>query len=49
MAFWPEVRGYSHFPTSTGGYLRYQHMWIDPAHQEDRGFSGQITGVPGGK
>ena len=49
VAFWPEVRGYSHFPTPTGGFRRYHHMWIDPAHQEDKGFSGQIMGVPGGK
>jgi peptide/nickel transport system substrate-binding protein len=48
VAFWPEVRGYAHFPTSQGSFLKYQHMWIDPAHREDTGFRGQTTGVPGG-
>ena len=49
VAFWPEVRGYSHFPTPTASHLRWAHMWIDPTHKDDTGFSGQITGVPGGK
>ena len=49
VAFWPEVRGYSHFPGPTSSHLRWAHMWIDPARRDDTGFSGQITGVPGGK
>jgi hypothetical protein len=48
VAFWPEVRGYAHFPTSQGSFLKYYHMWIDPAHKDDKGFRGQTTGVPGG-
>jgi ABC-type transport system substrate-binding protein len=48
VAFWPEVRGYSHFPTPYGSWLKYQSMWVDPAHKEDKGFSGQTTGLPGG-
>ncbi len=49
VAFWPEVRGYSHFPGPTSSHLRWAHMWIDPAHKDDTGYSGQTTGVPGGK
>ncbi len=49
VSFWPEVRGYSHFPTSTASHLRWAHMWVDPAHKDDTRFAGQITGVPGGK
>ena len=49
VAFWPEVRGYSHFPGPTASHLRWAHMWIDPSHEDDTGFRGQITGVPGGK
>jgi peptide/nickel transport system substrate-binding protein len=48
VAFWPEVRGYAHFPTSQGSFLRFSHMWIDPDHKDDKGFRGQTTGVPGG-
>jgi ABC-type transport system substrate-binding protein len=48
VAFWPEVRGFAHFPAPYGAWLKYQHMWIDPAHKDDRGFSGQTTGLPGG-
>jgi hypothetical protein len=48
VAFWPEVRGYAHFPTSQGSFLKYYHMWIDPAHKDDEGFKGPTTGVPGG-
>lgn len=47
-AFWPDVRGYVHHPTPSGSFLNWEHLWIDPAHQSDTGFSGQITGVPGG-
>ena len=49
VSFWPEVRGYSHFPTPSGSFLRWNHLWVDPGHQDDTGFTGQITGVPGGK
>jgi hypothetical protein len=48
VAFWPEARGYAHFPAPFGSWLKYQHMWIDPAHANDKGFSGQTTGLPGG-
>jgi peptide/nickel transport system substrate-binding protein len=48
VAFWPEVRGYSHYPTPYGSWLKYQSMWVDPAHKDDSGFSGQTTGLPGG-
>ena len=48
VAFWPEVRGYAHFPAPYGSWLKYQHMWIDESHMNDRGFSGQRTGLPGG-
>ena len=47
-AFWPEVRGYVHFPHRRGSFLKFMHLWIDPAHKDDTGFSGQTTGVPGG-
>ena len=47
-AFWPEVRGYVHFPSYTGSFLKFMHMWIDPARRDDTGYSGQTTGVPGG-
>ncbi len=49
VSFWPEVRGYSHFPTPTASHLRWAHMWIDPNHYNDAGFSGQTQGVPGGE
>ena len=48
-AFWPEVRGYVHFPTPSGSHLRWAHMWINPAHYNDTGFSGQTDGAPGGE
>ena len=48
VAFWPEVRGYSHYPTPYGSWLKYQSLWVDPAHKEDKGFRGQTTGLPGG-
>jgi ABC-type transport system substrate-binding protein len=47
-AFWPEVRGYVHYPTPYGSWLKFQSMWIDPAHKDDGGFQGQTTGLPGG-
>ena len=49
VSFWPEVRGYVHFPSPTGSHRRHHHMWIDPAHYNDTGFSGQTAGVPGGE
>ena len=49
VAFWPEVRGYVHFPGPTSSHLRWAHMWIDPARMDDAEFSGQTTGVPGGE
>ena len=49
VAFWPEVRGYVHYPGPTSSHLRWAHMWIDPARKDDTGFSGQTTGVPGGE
>jgi peptide/nickel transport system substrate-binding protein len=48
VAFWPEVRGYVHFPTPFGSWLKYQHMWIDESHKADKGYKGQTTGLPGG-
>ena len=48
VAFWPEVRGYSHFPAPFGSYRKFMHMWIDPAHKDDTGNAGQTMGVPGG-
>ncbi len=47
-AFWPEVRGYAHFPAPFGSYRKFMHMWIDPAHKDDTGNAGQTMGVPGG-
>ena len=49
VAFWPEVRGYVHFPGPTSSHLRWAHMWIDPALKDNTGFAGQTTGVPGGE
>ena len=50
VAFWPEVRGYAHFPDAAeAGMRRFWHMWIDPAHLDDKGNRGQTTGVPGGE
>lgn len=48
VAFWPEVRGYSHFPTPYGSWMKYQSIWIDESHKDDSGFRGQTTGLPGG-
>ena len=47
-AFWPEVRGYVHFPLRSGSFLKFMHLWIDPVHRNDTGYAGQATGVPGG-
>ena len=49
VSFWPEVRGYVHFPGPTSSHLRWAHMWIDPNHYNDGGYSGQTQGVPGGE
>ena len=48
VAFWLEVRGYVHFPAPFGSWVKYQHMWVDPSHKDDKGFKGQKTGLPGG-
>ena len=48
VAFWPEVRGYFHHPQPSGSHTQYEQMWINPAHKDDRGNSGQTSGVPGG-
>ena len=48
VAFWPEVRGYFHHPQPSGAHTQYEQMWINPAYKDDRGNSGQTTGVPGG-
>ena len=48
VSFWPEVRGYAHYPAPNGAFLKFMHLWIDPAHKDDTGNSGQTTGVPGG-
>ena len=48
VAFWPEVRGYYHYPKSNWYFHRWSHAWIDPAHKDDTGFRGQTSGVPGG-
>jgi ABC-type transport system substrate-binding protein len=48
VAFWPEVRGYFHHPQPSGAHTRFEQVWIDPAHKDDKGFKGQTTGVPGG-
>jgi peptide/nickel transport system substrate-binding protein len=48
VAFWPEVRGYVHHPAPNSSFIKWEHMWIDPAHKGDKGFRGQTTGVPGG-
>ena len=48
VAFWPEVRGYVHFPTPYGSWMKYQGMWLDQSHKGDKIFSGQMEGLPGG-
>ena len=48
VSFWPEVRGYAHFPAPNGSFLKFMHLWIDPDHKDDTGNKGQTTGVPGG-
>ena len=48
VAFWPEVKGYVHFPGPSGPHARYGQMWLDPDSAGDSGNAGQKTGVPGG-
>jgi ABC-type transport system substrate-binding protein len=48
VAFWPDVRGYYHHPQPSGAFVRWEQLWLDPSHKNDRGFSGQTGGVPGG-
>ena len=48
VSFWPEVRGYVHFPAPFGSFRKHQHMWIDPGYKDDSSSSGQTSGVPGG-
>jgi ABC-type transport system substrate-binding protein len=48
QAWWPEVRGFAAFPESSESFRKFAHMWIDPAHKDDSGFSGQTVGPPGG-
>ncbi|MDA0735345.1 MAG: ABC transporter substrate-binding protein [Chloroflexi bacterium] len=48
VAFWPEVRGYSHFPTPYGSWMKYQGIWMDESQKGDKSSSGQTTGYPGG-
>jgi ABC-type transport system substrate-binding protein len=47
-AFWPNVRGYVHHPAPNSSFIKWEHMWIEPAHEGGEGFKGQTTGVPGG-
>ncbi|MCH8061215.1 MAG: hypothetical protein IH861_01790 [Chloroflexi bacterium] len=49
VSFWPEVRGYAHQPQPSGSFVRWEQLWLDPSHAGDTGFSGQITGIPGGQ
>jgi len=42
------VRGYYHHPQPSGSFVRWEQLWIDPSHENDSGFSGQTSGVPGG-
>jgi hypothetical protein len=48
VAFWPEIRGYFHHPAPSGPHIHWEQLWYDPAHKDDSGLRGQITGVPGG-
>jgi len=48
VSFWPEVNGYSHFPAPNGSFLKFMHLWIDPADMDNSDNSGQTSGVPGG-
>ena len=48
VAFWPEVGGYAHFPAPFGSFVKYQHLWINESKRDDKGYSGQMSGLPGG-
>ncbi len=48
VSFWPEVNGYSHFPAPNGSFLKFMHLWMDPADADNSDNKGQTTGVPGG-
>lgn len=48
VAFWPEVGGYAHFPAPFGSFVKYQHLWINESKKDDKGYSGQMSGLPGG-
>ena len=48
VAFWPEVRGYFHHPQPSGAHTRWENIWLDRSHEDDKGFKGQTSGVPGG-
>ena len=48
VAFWPEVRGYFHYPGPSGPHITWEQLWYDPAHKGDTGNSGQTRGAPGG-
>ena len=48
VSFWPEVNGYSHFPAPNGSFLKFMHLWIDPADKDNSDNAGQMSGVPGG-
>ena len=48
VSFWPEVRGYFHFPGPSGPHTTWEQMWNDPSHKDDTGFSGVTSGPPGG-
>ena len=48
VAFWPEVRGYFHYPGPSGPHVTWEQLWLDESHRDDSGFSGQTSGPPGG-
>jgi peptide/nickel transport system substrate-binding protein len=48
VAFWPEVGGYAHFPAPFGSFVKYQHLWINESKRDDKGYKGQMHGLPGG-
>ena len=48
VAFWPDVRGYYHHPQPSGAFVRWEQLWLDPDHEDDSGFQGQTSGLPGG-
>lgn len=40
-AFWPQARGYVHYPVSSGSFLKFMHMRIDPWYKAYYNNSGQ--------